>query len=230
MSKKPIIEKIQKLLSLSHNPNEHEARSSLLKAQALLAKHKLSMVDVSDYHESDDRVKTVISSIGFRKAKWKANLASVIADNFGCHSLITQGNTHRLVFVGMPDDLSVCTIVYEYAHDFIVGKVKKLQNAYRKRKISVNGLENQYAMGFIEGLRQVYEEQVKTDESYALVVQKAPKVTEFVEKITAKKDPVNTSVEYDRAYQDIVREGINDGRNFNITRKIGPGTVQEEVS
>lgn len=218
----PIIEKIQKLLTLSQSPNENEAKSAMLKAQNLLAKHKLSMKDVEE-HKPDDLVKTVVSGGGFRKAKWKANLATVIADNFGCHSLITGGRTHHIVFVGFPDDISVCTIVYSYAHDFILGKVKKLQAEYRKRNRSVNGLENQYAMGFIIGLGETYAEQVKSDESYALVVQKSPKVEEFVERISSKREPINTSIDYNRTYEEIVREGINDGRSFTMNRKIGAG-------
>ena len=38
-----IKDRIQKLLALSVNPNENEAKAALLKAQELMAKHKLSM-------------------------------------------------------------------------------------------------------------------------------------------------------------------------------------------
>ena len=38
-----LIEKIKKLLALSESSNENEAKIAMLKAQELLAKHKLSI-------------------------------------------------------------------------------------------------------------------------------------------------------------------------------------------
>ena len=43
-----VIEKIQKLLALSESSNENEAHAAMLRAQALLAKHKLSLKEVKE--------------------------------------------------------------------------------------------------------------------------------------------------------------------------------------
>lgn len=48
-----IKDRIQKLLALSVNPNENEAKAALLKAQELMAKHKLSMADFEAASESE---------------------------------------------------------------------------------------------------------------------------------------------------------------------------------
>ena len=48
-----IKDRIQKLLALSVNPNENEAKAALLKAQELMAKHKLSMADFETAPESE---------------------------------------------------------------------------------------------------------------------------------------------------------------------------------
>lgn len=78
-----VVDKIQKLLALSESSNEHEAKASMLKAQELLARHKLSLKEVQEYKISD--IKERRSKITFTRAKWKAQLAGLIADNFGCY-------------------------------------------------------------------------------------------------------------------------------------------------
>ena len=82
MVNKNVIEKIQKLLSLCQSSNENEAKTAMLKAQELLLKHKLSMKDIDECISPKKTIKTAISRNGFRKAKWKASLAGVIAEKF----------------------------------------------------------------------------------------------------------------------------------------------------
>ena len=41
-------EKIRRLLALAESPNEHEAKSALLKARELMAKHKLTEAELVD--------------------------------------------------------------------------------------------------------------------------------------------------------------------------------------
>ena len=52
-----VVEKIKKLLALSESSNEHEAKVSLLKAQELLAKHKLSLKEVKEFKIYNNSIK-----------------------------------------------------------------------------------------------------------------------------------------------------------------------------
>ena len=141
-----IVDKIQKLLALSESSNEHEAQASMLKAQELLAKHKLSIREVKEFKVYNSAIKEKISSVSFTKAKWKANLAKVIGDNFGCYLYLKVRNTNTITFFGREEDVTICNIVLDYAIDFIDSKVSKLRYQYRKNGYSTRGLENDYAL------------------------------------------------------------------------------------
>ena len=96
-----IVEKVQKLLALSHSPNEHEAKTAMLKAQELMLKHKVTMKDVEQDVKKDIVITTTHQK--FKNTKWKAILAKVISDNFMCESVSQQnGRTGscRVSFVG----------------------------------------------------------------------------------------------------------------------------------
>lgn len=114
-----LIEKIKKLLALSESSNKHEAESALLKAQELLAKHKLSIKEVKEFKINNSAIKEKISNITFTKAKWKAQLARLIADNFGCYFYFKVRYSKAITFFGREEDITVCNIVLEYAIDCI---------------------------------------------------------------------------------------------------------------
>lgn len=153
-----IIEKIKKLLSLSESSNENEAKIAMLKAQELLMKHKLSMREVKEFKVYNSAIKEKASSITFTKAKWKSKLAKLIADNFGCYHYFHSRYSHQIVFFGREEDIEVCNIVLEYAIDCINSSVKRLRYQYYKNGLSAAGLENDYALGFINGLNERFEE------------------------------------------------------------------------
>lgn len=94
-----IIEKIQKLLSLSESSNEHEAEVAMLKAQEFLAKYKLSIKEVKEYKGYNSKIQEKATDITFTKAKWKAQLAGAISDNFGCYHYFRRKGTNIIVFL-----------------------------------------------------------------------------------------------------------------------------------
>lgn len=145
-----IVEKIQKLLALSESVNEYEAQLSMLKAQELLAKYKLSLREVKDFKVYNSSIKEKISTVSFTKAKWKAKLAGLIADNFGCYHYYKTRRNHTIAFFGREEDIAICNIVLEYAVDCINTKVKKLRYQWLRDGYSTKGLENDYALGFID--------------------------------------------------------------------------------
>jgi hypothetical protein len=213
-----IIEKIQKLLSLSESSNENEARVAMLKAQELLAKHKLSIQEVKDIEVINSKIKYHKSSTTFTKAKWKGRLASIIAENFGCYMYFSSCRTNTIVFFGREEDIIVCNLVFEYALDCISSSVKRIQNKYKKDGLSVKGLENDYALGFIRGLTKQFDEQKKNNQEWGLVLVKDEEVVNAFENI--KFDgKVKAELKFS-GHAEVALMGEEEGKKFRISDRI----------
>lgn len=223
-----IVEKIQKLLALSESSNENEAQLSMLKAQELLAKHKLSLREVKDFKVYSSAIKEKISVVSFTKAKWKAKLARLIADNFGCYHYFKTRNTHTIAFFGREEDVTICNIVLEYAVDCIDTKVKKMRYQYSRDGCSTRCLENDYALGFIAGLSKKYEEQKQSNQEWGLVLVKDKEVVEAHSQIKFRKT-INTNT-YFQGFSEAYYEGHEDGERFSISDKIAEGDSPEVLA
>lgn len=223
-----IIEKIQKLLVLSESSNENEAQLSMLKAQELLAKYKLSLKEVNEFKVFNSAIKEKVSNVSFTKAKWKAQLARVIANNFGCYHYFKTRKIHTITFFGREEDIVVCNIVLEYAVDCVNNEVKRLRYQYSKDGYSTSGLENDYALGFIFGLREKFEEQKKANQEWGLVLVKDKEVVEAHDQIKFKRT-INTSTQY-QGHSDAYFKGHEDGEKFSISDKIAEGAANENLT
>lgn len=213
-----IVLKIKKLLALSKSSNENEAKSSLLMAQKLLMKHKLTMKEINEYKETS--IKELKTDITYKKAKWKGKLAKVIANNYKCYVYSEVNYSNQIMFFGREEDTTICKIVLEYAIDSINSKVKLLQKEAKKNYMSVKGIENDYALGFISGLEKAFEEQKrKYKDEWSLVVLKDKEVVEEYENFSKgfKTYPIKYVVENGKHFN----EGVKDGKNFDITTRVG---------
>lgn len=227
-----IVEKIQKLLALSESSNQHEAELSMLKAQEILAKHKLSLKEVMNFKIYDSAIKNRISNISFTKAKWKARLAQLIADNFGCYMYFKTRNSriHTVTFFGREEDIEVCNIVFEYAIDCIGSTVKRIKYDNIKLGLSTRGLENDYAQGFINGLRDKFEEQKQNNQEWGLVLVKDAGVVEAYKDLERTfTRTINTDMRFQGNYE-VYNQGLKDGRKFSISDKIAEGDNEEVLS
>ncbi len=224
-----LIEKIKKLLALSESSNKHEAELSMLKAQELLAKHKLSLKEVKEFNISNNAIKENITKVSFTKAKWKANLARLIADNFGCELYFKTKYSHTITYLGREEDITVCNIVLEYAIDCIDSAVKRIKYEYVKYGYSTRGLENDYAMGFIYGLRQKFEAQKKTNQEWGLVLVKDQAVIDAYNKIKFSKGKVNINTKF-QGHSEAYEKGHEDGEKFSISDKITEGETKEKMA
>ena len=214
-----IVKKIKKLLALSESSNESEATNALMKAQELLAKHKLSLKEVKDLKIYNSSIKEKISKVSFTKAKWKAKLASIIADNFGCYYYFKTKRTHTIAFFGREEDVIVCNILLEYAVHCINSSVKRLRYKYLKNGYSTKGIENDYALGFVKGLNDMFKKQKMENKQWGLVLAKDLEVVEAHKNIKFK-GTVNTKTEF-KGYTDIYHKGYEEGEKFRISDKIG---------
>ncbi|SKC86853.1 Protein of unknown function [Maledivibacter halophilus] len=217
-----VIEKIKKLLALSESCNENEAKLAMLKAQELLIKNKLSMQEVKDFKIHNSIIKEKKSKITFTKAKWKAHLAGLVGENFGCYYFFKTRYTNTIVFLGREEDVEVCNIVLEYAIDCIDSSIKKLQYKYRKEGLSVKGLANDYAVGFIAGLSEQFEEQKRKNQEWGLVLVKDKEIVKAYEE-KEFKGSIDTTINF-KGYDEAYCKGHKDGQNFSIADKIADGT------
>ncbi|WP_253200797.1 hypothetical protein [Clostridium sp. CF012] len=198
---------------------------AMLKAQELLAKHKLSMQEVTSFKKYNSKIKDNVSSISFTKAKWKGKLTQLIAENFGCFNYYKTRRVNTITFFGREEDILVCNIALEYAVDCIENTIKRIQREYAKDGYSVKGVGNDYAMGFIVGLKENFEEQKKANQEWGLVLVKDKEVVEAYNQKTFKHS-INTNTTF-QGNTDIYYKGVEDGEKFSISNKISEGENEE---
>lgn len=118
-SKEEILQKIQKLFALGNkNDNEHQAAAAISKAQELLDKYNLSMVDVDGIRTKSviNEFETVVQS---RFQGWEIHLFSKLARVMDCYPLTSRRSrdgkrVHILKVVGFPEDVEVYKYTYMY--------------------------------------------------------------------------------------------------------------------
>lgn len=201
-----VIRRIQKLLALSdkeRNPNEAEAIAASVKAQKLLAKYHLDIVEVTggEKKEGED-IKNLVIEVGKGK-QWKYYLAQVIAKNYCCKEY--QIGTEKFVFVGYESDALIARQVFFYL--FNVGN--KLANKYVQQQkkqgiVDTSGLYNSFCVGFVDGVEKELDKNCK-----ALMLVVSSEVTEKFERLTSTAKVRNKCMNVNdlHAYNNGILEG-----------------------
>ncbi len=83
----------------------------------------------------------------------------------------------------------------------------------------VKGVKQDYILGFLSGLKSKFDEQIKSNESYAIVVVTPKEVKDEFQKLKLKNVQFSNSVQC-HGSQQARQAGYNDGRNFS-TNMIG---------
>lgn len=182
-----ILEKISKTLRLGkQNNNENEAQAAILAAQRLMTKYKITEEDINDFlNENDKQDNEVIEENAeneINNDKWKRSLMITIAKNFRCDVYYHGG---KLVIVGAKEDILISKRVYLYAKQAILNSFKNFfrdNYEYYAEDTSIrNKCKREYALGFIKGLSEKFEEQ-KVNSELALVIVN-PNVKEYLKNI-----------------------------------------------
>lgn len=218
-----IILKIQKLLALSKSSNENEAQNAMLKAQKLLIKYKLSMQDIENYSSEKINIEEFKTEQRFRGKSWKGNLASIIANNFGCFLYYKTGNrkVHTVCFYGKEEDVIIANIMFEYAVKWINLEGNKLVKRIKqdKRRKYFDGIKNDYALGFISGLEERFRSQIKENEEWGLVLQKDQVVIDSFNEFSSGFGTISVNEKFNR-HRIAYEKGVKDGKKFDISDKI----------
>lgn len=225
-------EKIKKLLALSKSPNEHEAQSALTKAQQLMTEHKISMKDVQEIGKRKASEKKTGITYSARRDPWILGLSNTIAKNYCCESVSYREygkQTNKLHFVGLDDDLEICMIAFNYAADCIRSEIKKRKatgKQFNYTNEQILKICNGYAFGFIEGLKEAFEEQKKaaeqSDANWGLVLSTPPEVNTKLAELGLTKTTFHSKQASTVSKKDY-EDGKKDGRDFDITKRVAAG-------
>lgn len=211
-----IKDKVKKLLALSMSDNENEAQAALLKAQKLMAEHKLDLADFKEKLEIENR-KTGITCTK-QSNPWRIGLSTIIASNYCCVSYWTRrhrAKTCEIVFGGLSEDLDVCEAAYKYAVDHIDIWIKNYRKTeWRYTNKFMRSIENGYADGFVCGLNlRLNEQREKHIEEWGLVLVTPMEVKSITEKMESEdfKYSHNPGLEkWDEGYRDGSNLQMND--------------------
>lgn len=218
-------ERIRKLLKLAgNNPNEQEAQSALLKAQAMLLEYK---IEEHELHAGEEQDVSIIQAVSDETANtaWAMELATILESNFGVVLFWRQWkNRKRPVFFGEEDKATICKVLFEYIVPWLNKKACNYATNMRNKHGIVKGVKQDYIVGFLKGLRDKFQEQVATNESYALVVVVHPQVTKQYEELQKGfKGTVNVPDMYVHGLKEARAAGYLEGKNFNTNLLGGSG-------
>lgn len=155
--RKAIIERIKKLFALAdNNPNANEALAAALKAQKLIANYDIGQSELS--HDEEEPIVEIEALV--RERAWGVALANIVASNFRCKTFTRVGNHKKIpVFLGYEMDSKAAALTYTYLYRAGDRGAKKICREFRKRYGTAKGLYNDYAMGFLHGVKCELEKQ-----------------------------------------------------------------------
>lgn len=183
-----VIEKVQKLLTLSKNNSfEGESKAAMLAVQRLMAQHNLTMADIIVDEISDKEVVKENVASSTRLAWWYKALGTIIADNFRCYVYIQYGRgPSSVVFLGLKEDVELAKQVYSFAVDTIKYLAGRYVRHIRNQGSPTTGVRNDYIMGFLRGLTAQFKEQVNSNE-WGLVLVKDSAVSDAYKNLNCTK-------------------------------------------
>ena len=211
-----ILEKISKTLRLGkQNNNENEAQAAILAAQRLMAKYKITEEDINDFLDENDKQDNEVieenAENEINNDKWKRSLMITIAKNFRCDVYYRGG---KLVIVGAKEDILISKRVYLYAKQAILNSFKDFfrdnYEFYTENTSIRNKCKREYALGFIRGLSEKFEEQ-KVNSELALVIVN-PNVKEYLNNINFSGVHRNRKSYITNSY--CYEEGKRSGKNL----------------
>lgn len=209
-----IIDKIKKLLALAeNNTNESEAQNAALKAQKLIAKHNINVLELEeDYEEETIDENTLWVGEG---KKWKYVLASIISKNFRCKEFWYGRKT--VAFYGYKTDTEAAKEVFKFVFNVGHKLATRETNKYTNKK----GIYNTYLVGFLKGLDNSFNKQSK-----ALMIIVPKEVNESYANLSKNwghsiNGSLNTQSYHNReTLYKVYNQGVEDGSHVMGTREL----------
>lgn len=115
-----IVDRIRKLMKLSHSDNVNEAAQAAAMAQKLMLEHKIELADLS-LNGTEKQVQEEVVEEGMqgdlgkrgKASQWRTALASVISRNFNC-KVWFMPRTDYIAVMGCKSDVQTCQYLQQY--------------------------------------------------------------------------------------------------------------------
>lgn len=213
--------KIKKLLALAESPNEHEARSALLKARQLMAEHKIVETDLKDVAKQKV-VNKIIDGItcSKRREPWIIDLSGTIAGNYCCKGYREKSygkQTYNVGIIGFEEDAEIAEAVLLYAIECVRSKIRQIrvENSIYNSNY-VKSLCDSYGTGFVYGIADMFVKQEKDNEAGWGLILSVPKEVEEASSFLRKGD-FKAKINYS---DDMLYMGFKDGKSFRPERRL----------
>lgn len=213
-----IIDKVNKLLALAQSTNAHEAESAMVKAQALLLKHNLSLLETQCERKYTHKQ---IGRVG-RRNPIRSIISAILSRFFFVEAIWTFGyDTHEnrsgrvLEIYGTPENLEMAEYVYFYLQNMS----ELLWTEHKKQEqIKENRYRRTFIYGLLDGFYKKLEGRVSENRSKNLVWKGDPQLKAF----TRRRNPrlVRSSSRHSRNCNDTYRSGVAQGNNLVIHKGI----------
>jgi len=217
---KKILDRINKLLALSKNPNVNEGNSAMEMAEKLMAENGISFSDLDASRLENDLGPINESDKKYRCHQfypWEKSLSYIIAQHFGCISYTRTSydgfyrgkpkKVYAIVFVGHESNRITAEIMYNWIRKLIAKQAKE----------SVHSSEiSSFCWGAVMALKAKYE--VKKSE----IVSNCPAVVDEVQKYV--EENLNLKTKKSRAvsiYSGASEAGKKAGENISLNRQFG---------
>ncbi|MEK5332721.1 DUF2786 domain-containing protein [Lysinibacillus sp. FSL W8-0992] len=218
-----IIEKIKGLLALANdNQNDEECQTAFMMAQKLMIKYDISSSELVENY--NNRAISENQATAYKTLYWwERQLANIITRNFRVtwyyNSKIIKGASKKkraIVFMGFESDVALAKEMYVLAYDVLSFYVQKFVDDYydgaqlHRTKRMTTELKNSYTRGFLRGMEEKFDEQVKAmEQEYGLIVLLPTEVKQEYDKrfgsrkgLTYKIPPVEEIEVYQRGFRD----------------------------
>ncbi len=213
-----IINKVNKLLALAQSTNVHEAGSAMAKAQDLLLKHNLSLLEmrteIKYTHKQIGRVE--------RRNPILSIISAILSRFFFVEAIWTFGyDAHEdrsgrvLEICGTPENVEMAEYVYHYLQN--TSELK--WTAHKKQEqINKNRHRRTFIYGLLDGFYKKLEGREIENRSKDLVWKGDPQLKAF----THRRNPrlVRSSSRYSRSCKDAYRSGVIQGNHLVISKGI----------
>lgn len=220
MTTEKALELVRKLFALADSENENESQDAMTKAQEIMLKYHLEQNDIGEEKKLADKMTTTVS-FTFRSEPWVSPLSQIVAENFRClpylQPIIKQ--RYAVCLIGETDDLVLCNLTFKYAYESIArwcDNNKKIMKGDGRTPKEIRLANNGYAIGFIDGLSKMFDEQRNSDKKYGLVLKQPQSVLDKMEEIgLERKSPTKIHLNYNN-----YNSGYEDGRACNIHERV----------
>jgi hypothetical protein len=232
-----IQDKIKKLLALSENDNEFEAKLAMGKAIELMEKYNIAKGDLK---EEEDRIIHETIDID-NKANWYALLLWGISPAFNCQMIRSRRNGYFSLF-GSKGEIETVKIMFQYAKE-VINRLAKAEmrdckkalamgiNDFSSYSYSPKTYMNSFRLGIVNGMRETLSAIAESKKpinnnikAYAIVlVDKETEIKNLVKDIYPK---IVSNRSNCRINDNAFNSGNSNGKNVSFNKQANSGGIR----